>query len=116
MSMRLPPLLRCLVVVPLCGPAAAQTAPRGMYCEALAAEDVIASVSSHGEFRLASGRTIKLADVRLPLEADDFGRALAWLQSLAGRPVLVAAPAGGADRWNRIPAAVAILDDMSPID
>jgi endonuclease YncB( thermonuclease family) len=116
MSMRLLPVLRCLVVVPLCGPAAAQTARPGISCAAPAMEDVIASVSSHGEFRLASGRTIKLADVRLPLEADDFGRALAWLQSLAARPVMVPAPAGGADRWNRIPAAVAILDDTSPID
>jgi endonuclease YncB( thermonuclease family) len=116
MSKRLLPVLRCLVAVPLCGPAAAQTARPGISCEALAAEDVIASVSSHGEFRLASGRTIKLADVQLPLEADDFGRALAWLQSLAGRPVAVAAPAGVADRWNRVWAGVALLGDASPID
>src|SRR4051794_30265259 len=111
--MRLPPVLRCLVVVLLCGPAAAQTAPPGMACDAPVAEDVIASVSSHGEFRLASGRTIKLADIRLPVDADDFGRALGWLQSLAGRHVAVAAPAGAADRWNRVAAGVTLLGDAS---
>src|SRR5688500_17594588 len=116
MSMRILLVLRCLMVVPLCGPAAAQRTPAGMSCEASASEDVIASVSSHGELRLASGRTIKLADIRLPLDGNDHGPAQVWLHSLAGQRVAVAAPAGAADRWNRVAAVVALLGDASPID
>jgi hypothetical protein len=89
--------------------------PGAASCERSPSEDVIASVPGRGEFVLASGRTIKLLDVRL-LADDEIGRPLAWLQSLAGRRVTVAAPAGAADRWNRIAADVALVDEAAAID
>jgi hypothetical protein len=79
-------------------------------------EDKIRSISTRGEVELASGRTIKLLDVRLPEAADDLSRPLAWLESLAGRRVAVATLQSGVDRWGRHAADVALLDEAAPID
>jgi hypothetical protein len=85
-------------------------------CERARSEDVITSVSVHGELDLASGRTLKLLDVRLPAADDDnVRRPLAWLQSLVGRRVAASTLAAG-DRWGRQAADVALLDEPSPID
>jgi endonuclease YncB( thermonuclease family) len=88
----------------------------GAVCERSVAEDAVASVSARGELALASGRTVKLLDVRLPVENDGLAQALAWLRSLAGRRVTVAALAGAADRWGRLSADVALVDEPAPVD
>ncbi len=63
---------------------------------------------------LASGRVVKLLDIRLPAD-DDLKRPRAWLQSLAGRRVAASVIADG-DRWGRRAAEVALLDEPAPID
>jgi len=111
--------LSCLCGLLLSGAAAAQGAadrPSARPCEAAVSEDAIAAISARGELLLASGRTIRLLDMRLPADDAASGRALAWLRSLAGRPVTVAAPAGAADRWNRTAAHVALIDETPPLD
>jgi hypothetical protein len=114
--MRVSRLLSCLLAASLCAPAPAPAAPSSAACQERAFEDVVASVSAEGEFRLASQGAIKLADVRLPFDDEAFGRVRAWLQSLAGRPVAVVALAGAADRWNRMAGRIALLDEASPVD
>jgi endonuclease YncB( thermonuclease family) len=84
-------------------------------CERRISEDVVASVSGRGELLLASGRTIKLLDIRLPPEDEELGRALAWLRLPAGRRIAVAS-VGAADRWNRIAADVSLLDETPRVD
>jgi hypothetical protein len=111
--------LCCLVLAILPGGIAHGSSGRASArpsCERLQSEDRIRSVSIRGELDLASGRTIKLLDVRLPEAEDDLKRPLAWLQSLAGRRVAVAPLAGGVDRWGRHAADVALLDEAAPID
>lgn len=116
--MHLPPALACIALL-LSGAASAQEPaarpPAAAPCERSVSEDAVASVSAGGELLLASGRTIKLLDLRLPPE-DESGAPLASLRSLAGRRVAVAALAGAADRWNRIAADVALLDEAAPAD
>jgi hypothetical protein len=77
---------------------------------------MIRSISTRGEVELASGRTVKLLDIRLPEAEDDLKRPLAWLQSLTGRRVAIAALAAGMDRWRRLAADVALLDEAAPMD
>ena len=65
---------------------------------------------------LASGRTIKLLDIRLPSDENDLKRPLAWLQSLGGRRVATASIVGGGDRWGRDAGDVTLLDEPAPIN
>jgi Staphylococcal nuclease homologue len=88
--------------------------PRTAFCERVQSDDVIRSISPGGELALASGRTVKLLDIRLPGEDDK--RPLAWLQSLAGRRVALRTIASARDRWQRDVADVALLDEAAPID
>jgi hypothetical protein len=75
----------------------------------------MSSITPRGEIALASGRIIKLLDLRLPADDDDLERPLAWLRSLAGRRVKIARVSGD-DRWGREAADVALLDEPAPID
>ena len=116
--MRAQLVLCCLVPLILPGGGLAQgSASRtpASSCERPTSEDAITTISTRGELGLASGRSVRLLDVRLPSEEDEFREPLAWLQSLAGRRIRVAALAV-ADRWGRITADVALLDEPAPID
>ena len=84
-------------------------------CERVRSEDAIRSVSPPGEVALASGGKLRLLDIRLPDDADAAPRAAAVLASLDGRRVAVAA-VGEADRWGRLAAELALVDDAAPID
>jgi Staphylococcal nuclease homologue len=116
--MRLPLVLSFAALL-LSGAAAAQgsaaRSPGSASCERSRSDDVITSVSGRGELLLASRRTIKLLDVRLPADRE-LERASARLQSLIGQRVAVAAAAEAADRWNRIAADVALLDEAAGRD
>jgi endonuclease YncB( thermonuclease family) len=106
------------LVLPAAAPAQAparQRARPDAACERIRSEDVIRSVSPPGEVALASGRKLRLLDLRLPDDADEAPRAAAVLASLADRRVTVAA-VGEADRWGRLTAELALLDDAAPID
>jgi endonuclease YncB( thermonuclease family) len=109
-----------LLVFGLIGGALAQGAPPRRHapssCERSRSEVVIQSVSARAEFALVSGRTVRLLDIRVPVENESFAKPLAWLQSLVGRKVMVAAVAGGPDRWGRVVADLALLDEPAPID
>ncbi len=113
-------VLSCLALILLSGVAAAQkvaTRPSaGPSCAGATWKDVIASISANGELLLASGGTIKLLDVRLPSEDEEREGSRAWLRSLGGRPVAVAALDGAEDRWNRIAADLTLLSEEAPID
>ena len=116
--MRPQPALCCLALLisPLSG-AAQGALPRtatSPACERARSDDVIASVSAHGELNLGSGRTLNLLDVRLP-DGSESKRPLAWLQSLSGRRVATSTLAAG-DRWGRQTGDVALLDEAAPID
>jgi hypothetical protein len=104
----------CLLLLSLTGAGAAQGSAASS-CERARSEDVITSISSRGELSIGSGRVIKLLDIWLPLDDDQFREPLAFLRSLAGRRVAVAA-LGGVDRWGRDAGDVALLDEPSPID
>lgn len=84
-------------------------------CERTPADDTVQSVSAAGELMLASGRAIKLLDIRLPADEAVLAKPLAWLRALAGQRVGVAA-VGGADRWGRIAAEVAAQGEGAAID
>jgi endonuclease YncB( thermonuclease family) len=99
--MRLHLAFWCLVLAILqesMAQASSGRAPTRLSCERVQLEDAIGSITAGGELELASGRTIKLLDIRFPERENDLKRPLAWLQSLAGRRVAVAALAAGADR------------------
>jgi hypothetical protein len=117
MSLRLAP--RCLAAMLLASPAVAQElparSPGAATCERSPTEDAIASVSERGELVLASGRTVTLLDVRLPIEAE-FSETLARLRALAGQRVTLKAPEQEPDRWSRIAADVTVLEGSSPVD
>lgn len=89
-------------------------------CAGTAQRDRIAGVDGRGEIALASGRRVRLADVRLAERATGSqGEARpapeTWLASLAGREV-DATEAGPPDRWGRVPASLALLEGATPID
>ena len=103
----------------LFGAATAEESPRrsrAASCERSTSEDSVASLSPAGEIGLRSGRKVRLLDVRLPADGEDLERSLAWLRTLVGRRVSVAALSGGADRWGRHAADVALVDEPAPID
>ena len=84
-------------------------------CEERADEGMIAAVNPEGEFRLADGRLLRLADLRLPPPDSEAGRrGLTWLGSLAGSPIRVR-EVGPPDRWERAAAHLA-LGGQPPID
>lgn len=84
-------------------------------CSGDAWRDTIESADAAGEIRLGSSRRIRLVDIRLAVSGDDAGAdravsmARAVLTSLSGRPVTVT-PVGEPDRWNRVPAFVALAE------
>jgi endonuclease YncB( thermonuclease family) len=112
--MRRPASAICLGLLLLAAPAHGSGArgPARSSCEQGASEDAIVSVTARGELVAASGRTIALADIRLPAEGEALDRARAALQSLGGRRATVVA-AGAPDRWNRISAEVVLLDEAA---
>ena len=85
-------------------------------CPSLKLSDRIDSVSDHGEIKLASGRLIRLAGIRMPEDAAAPAQSLAWLRSHAGEPVEVAAVRSEPDRWGRLAAVVTVTGDAGPID
>ena len=109
--------LYCLAVLILVAQAFSQESvpARIASCVRTQSDDVIKAVSARGELTLASGRIIRLLDIRLPSDGDE-ARPLAWLQSLVGRGVRVAVIAARADRWGRSAGDVAVLEEPAPID
>ena len=97
--------------------------PKPPSCAATPEADRILAVDSRGEFRLASGRSVRLADIRLPEPHSDApGRAssgrpdaAAWLRSLGGRDARVRL-VSTADRWGLSAATIALTDGHSTID
>lgn len=90
--------LPCLALLLLTLPAAAQERRAG--CVRVVGEDRVADVAENGEVMLASGRRLRLADIRLA-ESGTLGRAaLERLQGLVGATVTVSAEPV-ADRWGR---------------
>lgn len=76
--------------------------PRVGRCRVVAEEDdTLVAVRVTGEVALASGRVVRLVDVRV---SDDVAPP-SGLAALAGSPVSVRV-VGAADRWGRVPAAV----------
>lgn len=86
---------------------ATETARPVFRCEERVADDVVASVSDTGEFRLVSGTLVRLADLRLARDGDGARRGLAFLRTIAGSPVL-AREVGPPDRWGRAAAHLAL--------
>lgn len=87
--------------------AAPPARPSAPACATVHSRDTVTGLGENGEIRLASGRVIALLDVRLPDKAVTDNRVLAWLGSLQGEAVDVAAT-GEADRWGRVSAALAL--------
>jgi hypothetical protein len=92
--------------------ASAQSQPASP-CATATEEDRIQVVLEAGEIRLQRLGLVRLADIRL-IETEDTARPLAWLRSLSGRRVQVAA--GRPDRWQRRRAVLALADEAAPID
>jgi endonuclease YncB( thermonuclease family) len=93
--------------------AALAQSPPASPCATATEEDRIQVVLEDGEIRLERLGAIRLADIRL-IETQDTARPLAWLRSLSGRRVQVAA--GRSDRWQRRRAVLALADEVAPID
>ena len=70
--------------------AALAQSPPGSACATATEEDRIQVVLEDGEIRLERLGPVRLADIRL-IETQDTARPLAWLRSLSGRRVQVAA-------------------------
>ena len=87
--------------------------PPASACATAALEDRIQAVSDDGEIRLDRLGPVRLADIRL-VESEAAARPLAWLRSLSGRAVQVAA--GPPDRWQRRRAVITLADETVPID
>jgi hypothetical protein len=92
-------LLACLASLP----AAAQERRPG--CARGTVEDAVREVGEDGVLALASGRLLRLADIRLA-EGEAGAQALGRLRALAGNPVRVAAEPAP-DRWGRQAGEVA---------
>ncbi len=107
--------IRAALLLVLAGPAAAQ-APGGRGAAGLAppcggdpSADRVAAVSADGEIALASGRTVRLADLRWPEAPAIRAAGLGWLRDRIGAAVAV--QAGPPDRWNRRPARIGLATD-----
>jgi endonuclease YncB( thermonuclease family) len=87
--------------------------PAASVCTETVADDRIEAVSPEGEIRLAALGPVRLADIRLP-DGEAAARPLAWLRSLPGRRVRVTA--GSPDRWQRRAAALALVEEATPIN
>ena len=94
----------------------------GSSCNGVPFEDAIAHMAPDGEIRLASGRSVRMVDLRLRQLAPAAGgegeqrQGLAtFLPTLVGAAVRVT-PAGQLDRWSRLPASHAILDGTTSIE
>lgn len=80
-------------------------------CAAERSTDRIAALGAGSEVALASGRGLRLLDVRLAeggADDEQVRRLRSWLATLAGQEVAVRA-AGPPDRWNRLPAAIELV-------
>jgi endonuclease YncB( thermonuclease family) len=84
-------------------------------CTTEAQPDRLLNLSPEGDLTLASGRSAKLAGIRLPGEAPYRDQALVWLQARMGEPILVQAGASP-DRWSRTSVRIRSLDAASPLD
>lgn len=82
-------------------------------CGAATEEDRIQVAFDDGEIRLERLGLVRLADIRL-IETGATAQPLAWLRSLSGRRVQVAA--GRSDRWQRRRAVLALAEEVAPID
>lgn len=90
--------------LPLIGPSGAEESSAASRCREAVSSDTVRAANAE-EIALASGARIRIVDLRFPAALDP--RALAWLTSLAGQAVTVAA-VGEPDRWERVPARVAL--------
>jgi endonuclease YncB( thermonuclease family) len=77
--------------------------------------DRLQGVDPGGDLVLASGRTAKLADIRLPDDPPRRGEALAWIQARLGQPVL-AQGGESPDRWGRVSARIRGADAADQVD
>jgi hypothetical protein len=77
--------------------------------------DRLQGIDPGGDLVLASGRTAKLADIRLPDDPPRRGEALAWIQARSGRPVL-AQGGESPDRWGRVSVRIRGADEADPVD
>jgi len=92
------PSAALLILALLGAPAAALERRAG--CPRAPSQDVVAGVGERGEIALASGRLVRLADLRPPEPLWDGGAAAGRLAGLVGRPVEVMADPA-TDRWGR---------------
>jgi hypothetical protein len=83
-------------------------------CGEATATDRVAAVSADGEISLASGRIVRLADLRWPEAPAVREAGLSWLRERVGEVVTVRA--GPVDRWNRVPARIALEAASHPVD
>lgn len=95
--------LRFSTLLALAAITAAQAAPPAS-CEGEASQDRLVGIEEHGDLGLASGRTLKLADIRLAEGAS------ARLADFSGQTIAVQI-AGGRDRWGRLPARAVLARD-----
>jgi Staphylococcal nuclease homologue len=97
-------------------PAQGRGLARSALCEPRPSEDRVEASIERGGIKLASGRIVKLAGVRMAEEPPAAGAGAEWLRSLQGSPVEVGALAAESDRWGRLPATLRIASDAGPID
>lgn len=84
-------------------------------CTAAAKPDRFQNLTPDGDLLLSSGRTARLAGVRLPDEGPHREQALAWLQGRRGEPIAVQDTAGP-DRWSRVSVRIRSEDRTTPLD
>lgn len=76
--------------------------------------DRLEAITPEGDLVLGNGGSAKLSQLRLPDASAHRDKALDWLKSKAGQPVLVTVQ-GSRDRWGRMPVQIKISRD-SPLD
>jgi len=102
-------------------PAADLTAPAALSRERQAAclpearPDRLQGLTPQGDLILGSERSAKLWGLRLPDEGPHRERALAWLRSWSGQPILLQGNATR-DRWERTAVRIRLADDSNPLD
>lgn len=96
------PVLIAFLLLVVAAPALAQVSAGR--CDGEVWPDRLSRIEEHGDLRTASGRLLKLVDIRLDTAAR------ARLASLEGEAIAVGA-AGAADRWGRLPARVLLSRD-----
>jgi hypothetical protein len=92
--------------------ALSSTATRAQ-CDGAAVRDMLLESGNFGEIRLASGRTVTLADVRVVGTDEAAG---AFVAAHAGAPVELRLGDEKPDRWGRMRAAIMLSPDTARLD